>query len=95
MCEYDKQFFPSDVRKFNWDAYCYNYNLGLLKYIGNETLDDFEPARRRMRKFYIAHFFVLCIYYSLLATFWFYFGRLFGINNLISSQIDRMAYLFE
>lgn len=94
MHEHDKQYFPSDVRKFHWDSYCYNYNLGLLRYIGNETLDDFEPARRRMRKFYIAHFFVLIIYYSLLATFYFYMGRLFGINDLIASQIDRIEYPF-
>lgn len=90
MHEHDVQFFPSDVRKFKWDSYCYNYNLGLLRYIGNEQLGDFEPARRRMRKFYIAHFFVLVIYYSLLATFYFYMGRLFGINGLISSFIDRI-----
>lgn len=94
MNDYDKQYFPSDVRKFQWDSYCYDYNLGLLRYIGNEVLNDFEPARRRMRKFYIAHFFVLVIYYSLLAIFYFYMGRLFGINNLIASQIDRIEYPF-
>lgn len=94
MDEYDKQYFPSDVRKFQWDSYCYNYNLGLLRYIGNEELGDFEPARRRMRKFYIAHFFVLVVYYSLLATFYFYLGRLFGINGLIASQINRIEYPF-
>lgn len=94
MHEYDKQYFPSDVRKFVWDSYCYNYNLGLLRYIGNEVLEDFEPARRRMRKFYVAHFFVLIIYYSILATFYFYMGRLFGINGLIASQIDRFEYPF-
>lgn len=95
MCEHDKLFFPSDVRTFNWDTYCYNYNLGLMRYIGNEILGDFEPARRRMRKFYIAHFFVLVIYYSFLATFYYYFGRLIGINKLISSQIERVEYLFH
>lgn len=95
MNEYDKQYFPCDVRKFQWDSYCYNYNLGLIRYIGNETLDDFEPARRRMRRFYIAHFFVLVIYYSLLAIFYFYLGRLFGINGLIASLIDRIGFSFN
>lgn len=94
MCEHDKLYFPSDVRNFNWDAYCYNYNLGLLKYIGRDTLNDFEPARQRMRKFRVAHYFVLVIYYSLLATFYYYMGRLFGVNNLISSQINRVAAWF-
>ncbi|XP_031634319.1 fatty acyl-CoA reductase wat-like [Contarinia nasturtii] len=90
MCDHDKAYFPSDVRNFQWDAYCYNYNLGLLRYIGNETIEDFEPARRRMRKFHIAHLFVLAIYYTLLALLYYYLGRLFGINNLISSQIQRI-----
>lgn len=95
MNEHDKIHFPSDVRKFHWDSYCYNYNLGLLRYIGNEALEDFEPARRRMRKFHIAHKFVLIIYYSLLALFYFYLGRLFGINNLISSQYNRIEHLLN
>lgn len=58
-------------------------------------MDDFEPAHRRMRKFYIAHFFLLVIYFSLLALFYFYMGRLFGINQLISTQIERIDYLFH
>lgn len=95
MSKYDQSYFPSDVRKFNWDSYCYNYNLGLLRYIGKDTLDDFEPARRRMKKIYVAHFFVLVIYYSLLALFYFYLGRLLGINNLISSQIERIEPFFH
>lgn len=95
MNEHDQSYFPSDVRKFQWDAFCYNYNLGLLRYIGKETLQDFEPARRRMRKFYVAHCFLLVIYYSLLATFFFYLGRLFGINAMISPYIDRIASFFQ
>lgn len=61
-----------------------------MRYIGNETIEDFEPARRRMRKFYVAHYIVLAIYYTLLALFYFYLGRLLGINKLISSQIDQL-----
>lgn len=95
MCEHDKLYFPSDVRKFHWDAYCYNYNLGLLRYIGNDDLEDFEPGRRRMRKFFVAHFFVLVIYYSLLAVFYFYLGRLMGINNLINNQFERIEHLLK
>lgn len=82
-------YFPCDVRKFNWDAYCYNYTLGLLRYIGNETLDNFDEARRRMRKFRVAHFFVLIVYYSLLALIYYAFGHLLGINEKIRIQIDR------
>lgn len=95
MCEDDEKYFPSDVREFNWTAYTYNYNLGLLRYIGKEILGDFEPARRRMRKFYVAHFFVLVIYYSMLALFYYYFGRLIGVNQLISSQWERIYQLIE
>lgn len=95
MSEYDKKFFPSDVRKFDWDSYCYNYTLGLLRYIGNETLDDFEPARRRMRKFRIAHFFVLVIYYTLLALLYYGLGRLFGINDILGGWFTSLLnYLF-
>lgn len=90
MSEHDKVYFPSDVRKFNWDAYCYNYNLGLLRYIGQEELEDFEPARRRMRKFRIAHLFVLIIYYSILACVYYGLGQLLGINNFICSKISNL-----
>lgn len=90
MSEYDRKYFPSDVRRFNWDAYCYNYNLGLLRYIGQEELDDFEPARRRMRKFRFAHFFVLVIYYSILAFVYYGLGHLLGINDFICSKISSL-----
>lgn len=93
MTAADKKFFPSDVRKFDWDSYCYNYNLGLLRYIGNENLDDFDGARRRMRKFRIAHFFVLIIYYSILALIYYGLGRLFGINAMLSSWFDQFMHL--
>lgn len=95
MNNYDRQYFPSDVRNFHWDSYCYNYNLGLLRYIGNEKLEDFAPARRRMRRFQIAHIFVLIVYYSLLAIFYFYLGRLTGVNNLISSQLNHIGDAFD
>lgn len=83
-------YFPCDVRKFNWDAYCYNYTLGLLRYIGNETLDEFDQARRRMRKFRIAHYFVLIAYYTLLAAIYYGLGHIFGINSTIRTQIERI-----
>lgn len=95
MNEFDKLFFPSDVRKFDWDAFCYDYNMGLLRYIGKDNLENVEPARKRMRKFRIAHFFVLVVYYSLLALFYFYLGRLLGINQLICSQIDNLCYMLQ
>lgn len=83
----DQIYFPSDVRKYSWDEYRYNYHLGLLRYIGLESLQDFGPARKRMYKFRIAHFFVLVIYYSLLAAFWYFIGYLFGINNYIRNTL--------
>lgn len=92
MSKYDHIYFPCDVRKFNWDAYCYNYTLGLLRYIGQETLEDFDQARRRMRKFRIAHYFVLIIYYSFLASIFYGLGYLFGINAIIRVRIDRILY---
>lgn len=95
MNEYDKTFFPSDVRKFDWDSFCYDYNMGLLRYIGQDNLENVEHARKRMRKFRIAHFFVLVIYYSLLALFYFYLGRLLGINQLICSHIDNLCCMFQ
>lgn len=92
MSKHDHIYFPCDVRKFNWDAYCYNYTLGLLRYIGQETLEDFDQARRRMRKFRIAHYFVLIIYYSLLASIIYGLGYLFGINEIIRVRIGRILH---
>lgn len=95
MNENDKRFFPSDVRKYDWNSYAYNYNMGLLRYIGNDTLEDFDAARRRMRKFRIAHYFVLAIYYSFLALIYYGLGRLFGINNILSNWYDRLMDLVD
>lgn len=90
MTIHDQKYFPSDVRKYNWYEYRYNYHLGLLRYIGIESLVDFEPARRRMTKFKIAHYIVLVCYYSLLAAFYYLFGHLFGINNIIRSTMSKL-----
>lgn len=95
MNEYDKRYFPADVRNFEWDSFCYNYNLGLLRYIGKDNLNNFEPARRRMRKFRIAHFFVLIFYYTLLALFYFYLGRLIGVNQSISTFVDCIKNMIK
>lgn len=95
MSKYDHMYFPCDVRKFKWDEYCYNYTLGLLRYIGQETLDDFDRARRRMRKFRIAHFFVLIIYYSLLALIFYGFSHLFSINAMVSGLIHYTLDVVE
>lgn len=85
MDENDKKFFPSDVRKYDWDSFRYNYHLGLLRYVGNEEVADNEVARRRMLKFRIAHFVLLIFYYMMWLAFYFYLGRLFGINKTIES----------
>lgn len=90
MNENDKIFFPSDVRKYDWDSYAYNYNMGLLRYIGKDSLENFDAARRRMRNFRIAHYFVLAFYYSFLALIYYALGRLFGINNMLSNWYDRL-----
>lgn len=90
----DMKFFPSDVRKYDWRQYRYNYHLGLLRYIGNIDLEDFSKARKRMQKFRIAHYFILVIYYLLLATFYFYFGRLLGINRAIENWASSKGLFF-
>lgn len=89
MSPSDQLYFPSDVRKYNWDEYRYNYHLGLLRYIGLDTLEDFGPARRRALKFRIAHFFVLVIYYSLLAGFWYFIGHIIGFNDYIRNILKE------
>lgn len=92
MSIHDQKFFPSDARKYNWDEYRYNYHLGLLRYIGLETLDDFAPARKRMLRFKIAHFFVLIVYYAVLASVYYLIGHMLGINDVIRSWIAQMIW---
>lgn len=87
MTAHDQKFFPSDARKYSWNEYRYNYHLGLLRYIGLDTLDDFGPARKRMLKFKIAHFFVLVVYYALLASIYYFIGHMVGINDIIRSTL--------
>lgn len=88
MTKDDHKFFPSDVRKYDWDQYRYNYHLGLLRYVGKETVADVEVARKRLFKFRVAHFVVLIFYYMMWAAFYFYLGRLFGINRAIESWLS-------
>lgn len=83
MTKEDKLFFPSDVRKYDWDHFRYNYHLGLLRYVGNETVGEVDVARRRLLKFRVAHFIVLIFYYSMWFIFYYNLGRLFGINKNI------------
>lgn len=92
MDVHDQKFFPSDTRNYNWDEYRYNYHLGLLRYIGLETLADFGPARKRMFRFKIAHFFVLIVYYALLASMYYFVGHMLGINNIIRSWISQYKF---
>lgn len=91
MTKDDMKFFPSDTRNYNWEDYRYNYHLGLLRYIGQDTLDEFGPARKRMFRFKIAHFFVLIVYYSFLASIYYFFGELCGINNSIRSWFAQFS----
>ena len=83
MTPADRQYFPSDVRQYDWKEFSYNYYLGLLRYIGKEKLDDSEACNRRMQKLVIAHYAVLIVYYLLIALFWYSMSHLFGLNGFI------------
>ena len=65
MSKYDQDFYPSDVRRFNWSAFTLQYNNGLRVYISMEKLTISEASKRRYFYMKVAHVFVLILYYGL------------------------------
>lgn len=92
MTPADRQYFPSDVRQYDWKEFSYNYYLGLLRYIGKEKLDDSDACNRRMQKLVIAHYAVLIVYYLLIALFWYSMSHLFGLNGFIKRTYADFFY---
>lgn len=80
MSQEDREYFPIDVDRFNWQKFAPKYAIGLRKYIAKEPMDNLDRAKRKLEKLRIAHYCVLVIYYSLLAIFYFYLFKLCGIN---------------
>ncbi|XP_055918138.1 fatty acyl-CoA reductase wat-like [Eupeodes corollae] len=64
MTPEDRDFFPSDVRRYSWSAFLYDYLNGLKIYIGLESLDDAEKAKKKYKRLEIMHLFILCAYYG-------------------------------
>lgn len=79
----DQKFFPCDIRKFSWAEFRINYYLGLVHYVGQEELNNFDAARVKYGKMEMAHRFVVIFYYVFLISLYYYFGKIIGINDYL------------
>lgn len=91
MSSDDHLFFPCDVRKFQWEEFRLNYFLGMFQYIGKDSLDSIDANRKRLRKFQIAHYFVLFFYYAIIGWITYSLGRLFGFNAFVYDWYESMT----
>lgn len=83
MAKCDQMFFPCDIRKFDWFNFRINYHLGLMKYIGLESLDHFDQARIKYKKLIYAHYIAIFAYYMFFGVVYYLLGRCLGINDCL------------
>lgn len=55
MTEKDREIFFSDLKQLDWDDFYKLYLKGVRVYLMKDPLDTLESARKRWRRFYIAH----------------------------------------
>lgn len=83
MTPEDREFFPSDVRRYSWSSFLYNYLSGLKVYIGLESLDYQEKALKKYKRLEMLHYLVLFVYY----------GIHISVFGLIADKLGVFTYL--
>lgn len=79
MTPHDRNYFPVDVGRLDWDKFSPKYALGLRMYIAKEPMDNLEQARRKFVKLQAAHYAILVVYYVLMAGFYYLILRQMGV----------------
>lgn len=96
MSKIDQDFFPSDVRRYKWSEFTYNYNHGLRMYIGREPICVADTAKKRYNNMVIAHYFLLLIYYGFhVFVFGFIAMKMGFFNYLQQSAIDTYEFIIN
>lgn len=54
ISEKDKELFPFDITKIDWDSYQKSHVLGLRKHILKEDLSNVPEARKRYYRYYMS-----------------------------------------
>ncbi|XP_055387561.1 fatty acyl-CoA reductase wat-like [Condylostylus longicornis] len=76
----DEEFYPSDIRKYDWQHFSYNYVLGLRRYIGREDPLDTNSYKKYNRFVYL-HTIFLAIFYGFHFTILWFFVKRFDLIN--------------
>lgn len=74
MTDYDKEYFPSDMRKLDWNDYLFTYAMGVRKYLFKESDDDADIVSRNRKHVIlkISHFTLKgIIYFIYLYLIWY------------------------
>lgn len=83
MDKNDQKYFPCDIRKFDWAEYRINYHLGLILYVGQEELNNFDAARKKYRIMAFCHSCVCIFYYAFFIMLYYFLGNILGVNDYL------------
>ncbi|XP_055837693.1 fatty acyl-CoA reductase wat-like [Episyrphus balteatus] len=94
MTPEDREFFPSDVRRYSWSTFLYNYLSGLKVYIGLESLDDGEKAKAKYKRLEMLHYLVLFFYYGIHIFIFTMIALKLGVTTYLkNSLIENYEFL--
>lgn len=87
----DKIYFPSDIRKYNFQDYSIVYYLGLRQYIIKEHTFDLKRAKTKVTIVKYIHKLVLCGYYGIIGTIVYFLLNSFGIITYLYSLYELLV----
>lgn len=89
MTSADREYFPCDVRLFNFRDYCPTYIRGMRKFIVKEDVDtDQHLAKLKFRRLQILHKLLLVAYYSFLVAVFYFLLKFFGFIEVLPFKVQ-------
>lgn len=94
MSHHDQEFFPCDVKRYDFKEFSYKYLWGLRTYIAKEPINNLEVAKRKLIKLKIAHYSVLVVYYFFVGMFYYFLFKWLGLSNFVQNVFEFL-YKFK
>lgn len=88
MTPFDRKYFPVVDGNMDFLAFAPKYASGLRMHMAKEPMDNLEQARRHYTRQKIAHYTVLVIYYSLIASFYYLVLRQIGVVTFARNLVN-------
>lgn len=88
MHVYDREYFPCDVRKYNWDTYSFNYYHGIKRYLGNDDINQTQKYVFKAKVLTVVHLIIKTLYYMFLSYLGYIILKKVGLFNYIANIFD-------